>query len=70
MSVNLALAKKRLVIMLVVDAVCLVLAGAAAVGAFVYGIDGLVWGVVAALVIGFGAQVWLIMGLRPTSGGS
>jgi hypothetical protein len=40
------------------------------VGAFAYGIGWLQWLFAAALLAGFGAQIWFIAGVRRTSGGS
>jgi hypothetical protein len=57
-------AKKRLVTMLAIDGVCMLIAIAAAVGAFGYGIDALMWLFGVAVVAGFGAQIWFIAALR------
>jgi hypothetical protein len=69
-TLDVAQAKKRMMTMLAVDAVCVAVAVAAAVGSFAYGIDWLQWLFAAALLAGFGAQVWFIAGFRRTSGGS
>jgi hypothetical protein len=57
-------AKKRLVTMLAINGVCMVVAIAAAVGAFGYGIAALIWLFGLAVVTGFGAQIWFIAALR------
>ena len=59
-----ASAKKRLAVMLAVDAVCVLVALAAAIGVFRFGQDGLLWVFGAALILGFAAQVWFIAGFR------
>lgn len=55
--------KRRLMIMWAVDVVCVVIAVAALYGAMRMGVGGL-WPVVfGAAAIGFGAQIWFIVGL-------
>jgi hypothetical protein len=61
--------KKRLFAMLAVDAICAVIAVAAAIGVFSAGIAWLQWVLVAALLAGFAAQIWFIAGLRPAKKG-
>jgi hypothetical protein len=69
MSADVAVLKRRLMVMLALDAVCLVMAIAAAVGAFFYGIAWLQWVFAAALAGGFGAQIWFIAGFRRATKG-
>lgn len=64
MSLDPVVQKRRLAVMGAVDGVALLCALAAAVAYFKF---GLAWGLAifaAALVIGFGAQIWFIAGLR------
>jgi hypothetical protein len=70
MSLDLALAKRRLMVMAVIDAICAVVAVAAAIGAFAYGVTWLTGVFVGALVVGFAAQIWFIAGLRRTNKGA
>jgi hypothetical protein len=59
---DVAVAKKRLVTMLAIDGVCMLIAVAAAVGAFAQGIGWLQWLFGVAIAVGFGAQIWFIAG--------
>jgi hypothetical protein len=61
--------KKRVLIMGAIVALATVVAMAAATGAFLFGHRWLVWVFAAALVAGVGAQIWFIVGLRPTKKG-
>jgi hypothetical protein len=63
-SLDLEKAKGRLKVMLAVDAVAVLLAVAAAVGSFGFGIEWMAAVFVAALAAGFAAQIWFIAGLR------
>ena len=60
--------QKRVKIMGAVVAVATLVAFASAVGVFAYGHHWLVAPFVAALVAGFGAQIWFIAGLRAKKG--
>ncbi len=62
-------AKRRLKTMVAIDAVCGVVAVAAAYGAFAKGVGWLVFVFVAALLVGLAAQIWFIVGLRPAKKG-
>lgn len=64
MTVDVQAMRKRLMVMLAVDAVCAVIAVAAAIGAFAMGVGWLQWAFVAALVAGFAVQIWFIAGFR------
>jgi hypothetical protein len=70
MTLDVAQVRKRLYAMLGVDVVCVLVAAAAAVGAFAYGVGWLQWVFFAALLAGFGAQIWFIAGFRRVSGGN
>ncbi len=54
--------KRRLMIMLGVSAVCALVAIGALVGALSFGQDWLLGVFAAGLVVGFGAQIWFIVG--------
>jgi nitrate reductase NapE component len=69
-TLDVAAAKRRMMVMLAIDVVCLIIAVAAAVGAFAFGVAWLQLVFGAALLAGFGAQIWFIAGIRRTSGGS
>ncbi len=64
MSLDLEQSKRRLITMIVVDGVCMLVAVAAGIGAFAYGIEALQWLFAGAVVAGFGAQIWFMAGLR------
>ena len=53
----------RLMTMIVVDAICVIVAAAAIVGDLSYHIAWLAWVFGAAVITGFGAQIWLVAGL-------
>jgi len=55
--------RKRLMWMIAVDAVCFLVALGAIVGNVSFHIGWLLWLFLAAMLAGFGAQGWLIMGL-------
>jgi hypothetical protein len=55
--------RKRLAVMLAINLVCVLVAGAAAVGGFAYHVFGLIYVFVAAIMAGFGAHIWLMLGL-------
>lgn len=55
--------RRRLMLMLGLNAVCLIIAGAALVGAFAFHLAWMGFVFVAALVVGFGAHVWLMLGV-------
>ena len=64
MTPELLAQKKRLTIMAVTNVVCVVIALAAIVVHFQYALDGALIVFVAALVVGFGTQIWFIAGFR------
>ena len=64
MTLDVDAAKKRLVTMLAIDGVCMLIAIAAAVGAFAFGQAWLQWVFGLAVIAGFGAQIWFIAALR------
>lgn len=57
-----AIQKKRLTAMLVIDAVCFVLAGAAIVGHVAMGVGWLLPAFVVLVAAGLGAQIWFVLG--------
>ncbi|MDR3510377.1 MAG: hypothetical protein P4L73_01975 [Caulobacteraceae bacterium] len=60
--------RRRLAVMLGVNLVCLVVAAAAAVGVFAYHLLWPIYVFVGALLAGFGAHVWLMLGLAQRAG--
>jgi hypothetical protein len=56
-------AKHRFMVMVGVDAVCVMIAIAALVGDLSYHLDHALLAFVAAMLVGFGAQLWFIAGL-------
>ena len=60
--------QRRVKIMGAVVAVATLVAFVSAIGAFAYGHHWLIAPFVAALVAGFGAQIWFIAGLRAKKG--
>ncbi len=69
MSFDVARARKRLIVMGVLDGAALLVAIAAAVAFFAYGLDWALGVFAAALAAGFAAQIWFIVGLRRTDKG-
>jgi hypothetical protein len=69
MSIDLAQAKRRMMIMIAIDGVAFVVAMAAAIGAFGYHLAWLTPVFIGALLIGFGAQFWFIAGFRRANKG-
>ena len=68
LAIDTALQRRRLAVMLAVNLVCVRVAGGAALGAFVGHIQGLIYLFAAALVTGFAAHVWLMLGLAQGAG--
>jgi hypothetical protein len=62
------LQRRRLALMLVVNLLCLLVAGAAAVGAFAYHLAWAAFVFAGALVVGFGAHLWLVLGVARPKG--
>lgn len=56
--------KRRRTIMMVVNSVAVIAAALAAAGYFKFALDWALFAFIGALAIGFGAQVWFIVGLR------
>ena len=72
--IDVAVQRRRLMIMIAIDAVCVVVALVAIVGALGLHVKWLLGLFVLAVLAGFGAQVWLMLGLiqngaGPKSGG-
>ena len=70
MSLDLEQSKRRMMIMLAIDAVAFVVAIGAAIGAFGFKIEWLTFVFLIALLIGFAAQFWFIAGVRRSSKGA
>jgi hypothetical protein len=64
MTVDVAVIKKRRAVMMVVNVAAALTALAALVGYFKFALDWALIVFVAALVVGFVAQIWFIAGLR------
>jgi hypothetical protein len=62
-AIDVALHRRRLMWMVAVDAVCFLVALGAIIGNVYFHIAWLLWLFLAAMLAGFGAQGWLIMGL-------
>ena len=62
--IDVAVQRRRLLIMLGLDAVCVVVALAAAIGFLSLHIAWMGGLFAAAVVAGFAAQIWLVLGLR------
>lgn len=60
---DVAVQRGRLMRMILVDALCVVVAAGAIVGDIAWRVDWLIWVFAAALVAGFAAQIWLVAGL-------
>jgi len=69
MTLDLAQAKRRLVVMLALDVVLAVVAIAAAVAGEVYDIAWMTWLFVGAVLAGFAVQFWFIAGFRRANKG-
>jgi hypothetical protein len=61
--IDVAVQRRRLSVMLAINLVCLLVAVVAAVGVFAYHVMSLVFVFVAALLAGFAAHVWLMLGI-------
>ena len=61
--------KRRFIIFIVIDVLMVLVAGSAMAGEFAFGIDALRPAWIGAVVIGFAAQIWLIMGFRKSMTG-
>ena len=66
--IDVAVQRGRLMRMAVVDVLCVIVAAAALVGDLGFHHEGLIWVFVGAVVIGFGAQIWLVAGLMRRQG--
>ena len=64
MTLDLATLKRRRTIMMVANTLAAVVALAAAIGYFRFELSWALAGFVVALLVGFGAQIWFIAGLR------
>ena len=62
-AIDVAAQRRRLMIMIAIDAVCVVVALVAIVGALGFHVKWMLGLFVLAVLAGFGAQVWLMLGL-------
>jgi hypothetical protein len=62
-TVHVPLQRKRLGVMLGINLVCVLAALGAAIGLLAYHLAWMVYVFVGAMVVGFGAHVWLMVGL-------
>jgi hypothetical protein len=70
MAIDVAAAKRRLMIMGAIDAIC-VLAALSAIGVYIaVRADAALVAFAAALVVGFAAQIWFVAGLRRAKEGA
>ena len=69
-SIDLPAAKRRLVVMGIINVAAVVAALAAAVGYFGLHLEWALMAFAGALAVGFGAQVWFIAGLRRAKEGA
>lgn len=67
-TIEVPVQRRRLAIMLAVNLICVFVAGGAAFGAFVGHIHGLIYLFAAAMVVGFAAHLWLMLGLARGAG--
>lgn len=72
--IDVAVQRRRLMIMIAIDAVCVLVAVVAIIGALSFHVAWMLGLFVLAVLAGFGAQVWLVLGLiqskaGPNSGG-
>jgi hypothetical protein len=67
---DVARSRKRFLIMMAVNAVCMLIAVGFAVGHFVYGVDWMLWAVFGFVAAGFVGQLWFVRGVgRMNRGG-
>ncbi len=67
-AIEVPVQRRRLAVMLAINLMCVLMAAAAAVGVFAYHVMGLIYLFVAALLAGFAAHVWLMLGLAQRAG--
>jgi hypothetical protein len=65
---DVAAQRRRLAVMLAINIVCVLVGGLAALGAFVGHVQGLIYLFAAALVTGFAAHLWLMLGFARGAG--
>ncbi|HEY5107791.1 MAG TPA: hypothetical protein VII73_13645 [Caulobacteraceae bacterium] len=63
LTMNVPHLKRRLAIAMAINVVCAIVALAAIAAAFAFHVGALIWLIGAAVIVGFGAQGWLILGL-------
>ena len=69
MTLDAAQAKKRLLVMALIDGVCMAIAAVALVGVFMFEIRPLLWLFALAIGAGLATQIWFIAGLKRTDRG-
>jgi hypothetical protein len=67
-AIEVPVQRRRLAIMLAVNLICVIVAAGAAFGAFIGHVQGLIYVFAAAMVIGFAAHLWLMLGLARGAG--
>jgi hypothetical protein len=60
--------RRRLAVMLAINLVCVLVGASAAIGAFAYRIGWLDYVFAAAILVGFAAHIWLMLGLARGAG--
>jgi hypothetical protein len=67
--IDVAVQRRRLMIMIAIDAVCVLVALVAIIDALSFHVGWMLGLFVLAVLVGFGAQVWLVLGLRQGGAG-
>ena len=67
-ALDVAAQKRRMIVAVTVDAVCVLVAAGALVGVFAYDISWMMVIFICAIIVGFLAQVWLILGMLRSGG--
>lgn len=68
-DIEIPVQRRRLAVMLTVNLICLALTAAAAVGMIAYHAAWAIWPFAGALLVGFAAHLWLMLGLSRAKGG-
>ncbi len=67
-AIDVSVQRRRLATMLAINLVCLLIAAAAAIGLFAYHLGWSAFVFAAAMLAGFGAHLWLMLGLARGAG--
>jgi hypothetical protein len=67
-TIEVEVQRRRLATMLAINLLCVLVGGAAAFGALAHHVLWMALVFVGALVVGFGAHIWLMLGLAPGAG--